>query len=597
MANKEATLLIKIKQMGAESLKTIGDGLESIGKLATAAFGTLSGLVIASIKAYGDQEKATNSLNQSLVTQGIYTADLSKKYTELAAALQKKSTFADEEIIQAQSTLQSYLGQTQVTEGVVKATLDLAAAKGIDLNSAAQLVGKSIGTETNALAKQGIQLSDGASKTERLAEVVGKLSSKFGGQAEAQTKGVGSLIVMKNQMGEVLELIGERLAPVVVILAQYFTDFTSKIESNKSSFDGLVSVSKLFVKGIIIGFSEVINIASSLGAMFGTLFGALAQAASGQFKMAWETLKSGNEEANAEAIQRAKETDAVLASIDAASSERNARKAEAELELLNAQSQAKKDQAALDDEFFAMKSEEELVKMQMQFDMQNNMEAQNRIKQLNDEALHATTREAQIAAHYKKRQAMTQAMYDAELKLAVQNGDLMAVLNSKRVQDFDNTMSNLSKLQNSKNKEMVAIGKAAAIAHIAIDTARGAIAAYSSLAVIPIVGPALGAVAAAALVAYGAEQIGRVNSAHMAEGGIVKSTPGGINAVIGEGGRDEAVIPLPDEGGLLGSTIIINVTGLMGDANSAREFAIVVDRELLNLRRSNQSQAFESGVI
>ena len=73
-------------------------------------------------------------------------------------------------------------------------------------------------------------------------------------------------------------------------------------------------------------------------------------------------------------------------------------------------------------------------------------------------------------------------------------------------------------LQNSKNKSLAAIGKAAAIFQITNDTARGAIAAYASLAPLPVVGPVLGAAAAAAIIAYGAERLSSVSSNSFAVG-------------------------------------------------------------------------------
>jgi hypothetical protein len=171
-------------------------------------------------------------------------------------------------------------------------------------------------------------------------------------------------------------------------------------------------------------------------------------------------------------------------------------------------------------------------------------------------------------------------------------------METDRFHTFEKGMDALAKMQDSKHKELAAIGKAAAIVNIGIDTARGAIAAYTSLAGIPIVGPALGAVAAAALVAYGAEQVSRVNSQHLAEGGIVRATPGGILATIGEGGKDEAVIPLDDDRASgLGSKYVINVYGgMLGTAEDARQFAEVLDRELLAMRRSGSSVSFDSGL-
>jgi hypothetical protein len=47
----------------------------------------------------------------------------------------------------------------------------------------------------------------------------------------------------------------------------------------------------------------------------------------------------------------------------------------------------------------------------------------------------------------------------------------------------------------------------------------------------------------------------------LADGGIIKASPGGTLALIGEGGKDEAVIPLDRMGGMGGNNITINVQG------------------------------------
>lgn len=78
---------------------------------------------------------------------------------------------------------------------------------------------------------------------------------------------------------------------------------------------------------------------------------------------------------------------------------------------------------------------------------------------------------------------------------------------------------NLSALQQSHNKRAKAIGEAAAKAKIVTDTASAAMAAYASLAGIPIVGPGLGAAAAAAAIAAGAVQLGNVGKDNMGGGG------------------------------------------------------------------------------
>jgi hypothetical protein len=61
----------------------------------------------------------------------------------------------------------------------------------------------------------------------------------------------------------------------------------------------------------------------------------------------------------------------------------------------------------------------------------------------------------------------------------------------------------------------------------------------------------------------------------LAQGGIVKATPGGVLALLGEGGRDEAVVPLNSRGGPAaggGNHYTINVTAL--DPNDAAELVV-----------------------
>lgn len=118
-------------------------------------------------------------------------------------------------------------------------------------------------------------------------------------------------------------------------------------------------------------------------------------------------------------------------------------------------------------------------------------------------------------------------------------------------------MSDLISLSNSSNKTLSAIGKTAAVANATIDTYKAINAAYSAMAGIAVVGPALGAAVAAAAIAAGLQNVSQIASVQLADGGLVKAVTGGVPALIGEGGSDEAVLPLDNNramrriGGLL----------------------------------------------
>lgn len=87
----------------------------------------------------------------------------------------------------------------------------------------------------------------------------------------------------------------------------------------------------------------------------------------------------------------------------------------------------------------------------------------------------------------------------------------------------------------------------------------GAMAAYQAMAAIPIVGPALGGIAAAAVMTFGGIMINKLNKQPLPElyqGGIIKGTPQGTPVIVGEKNQTEVVTSLDNLKSMLGSRII-----------------------------------------
>ncbi|MHC4215397.1 MAG: hypothetical protein ACYSWP_18705, partial [Planctomycetota bacterium] len=144
------------------------------------------------------------------------------------------------------------------------------------------------------------------------------------------------------------------------------------------------------------------------------------------------------------------------------------------------------------------------------------------------------------------------AAHNKFLKDEAEFGTLMAEL--KKIQgehEYTATKTaadSLAGLINSENDELKSIGKAATIVQIGMSTAEGALKAFTSLAWIPYVGPVLGGIAAASLIAYGGEQISKVNA--MQTGGIVPGTGSGdIVPTMLEPG--ELVVPKKEVAGVM----------------------------------------------
>lgn len=127
----------------------------------------------------------------------------------------------------------------------------------------------------------------------------------------------------------------------------------------------------------------------------------------------------------------------------------------------------------------------------------------------------------------KKRNAEIKKAQDEEFNLFVQTSNARKLFEeqtyAQRAQTAQKGLSVIAELTKSKSREAFELGKAAAIAQAAISIPVTAIEAYKSLAGIPIVGPGLGAIAAAAAIAIGTSRLNEIRSQRFAfaEGGIV----------------------------------------------------------------------------
>ena len=150
---------------------------------------------------------------------------------------------------------------------------------------------------------------------------------------------------------------------------------------------------------------------------------------------------------------------------------------------------------ALEEEIRALKQEK-----QAELDEKEREQLREQLKTRRD--IRDELAKEQLKENIKRR---NQFLKDEE-KFGTAVAQLNQAFSNERVKAFRETSGQLQQLTQSRNRKLFEIGKAAALANIAIDTARGAVAAYQALAPIPFVGPALGAAAAAALIAFGVEQ-------------------------------------------------------------------------------------------
>ncbi|MEW6506404.1 MAG: hypothetical protein AB1432_01530 [Bacteroidota bacterium] len=220
-----------------------------------------------------EAEKAEVSLRQQL-------GFTSQALLDQAAALQKLTVYEDDSIISAQARIAAFTKDEEQIKKLTEATLDLASAKGMDLNNAADLIAKSFGSSTNALARYGIQAEGVAGSTDRLKQITEGISNLYGGMAQAQAKTFsGRLEQMKNRITDIEEGIGKALLPTLEKLVDALSGVVEEGEKADGFFKGVA------VAGRIVGsvFIVVKTVLMHIGTLLGTIGASLIAVFTGQF--------------------------------------------------------------------------------------------------------------------------------------------------------------------------------------------------------------------------------------------------------------------------------------------------------------------------
>jgi hypothetical protein len=216
------------------------------------------------IDATAEAEKAFALLDNAVEASGAAAGFSALQLADYAGELQKVSTYDDEAIAGAEQLLlrfQSIQG-TNFTDAT-KAVLDLATALNMDLQSAAQLVGKALENPVkgmNQLARSGVVLGDSQkdlikrlTETGRQAEaqeiLLSELEKRYGGAAAAARNTFGGALAgLKNSFDDLLEGDGGGLEGITASLND-LTDLMNS-EEVKKGFQAITS-GVLGVVGIV----------------------------------------------------------------------------------------------------------------------------------------------------------------------------------------------------------------------------------------------------------------------------------------------------------------------------------------------------------
>lgn len=223
MSNKLVSLKVKITANGAQAMvvlagveykaQELAKKLKKIGSTLTKfVTGPLAALAAVSVKTADTQMQAEAKLLNALKGR----EDVQKRLIAQAAELQGRSLFGDEEIINQQAVLAAMGRTEQQINDIIEASAQLSAATGMSLDSAVKNLAKTYGGLAGELGESIPALRELTKEQLMNGDAVKLIKEQYQGFAESAAQaGAGSLVQLKNQLGDLSEQIGMILMPFV----------------------------------------------------------------------------------------------------------------------------------------------------------------------------------------------------------------------------------------------------------------------------------------------------------------------------------------------------------------------------------------------
>ena len=244
-----------LNKLGAQGAKT-GDKLASLTKkvigvvAAYAGFRQIVNFSKECIEAANRQQMAETRLEATLANVKGTTQEGIAALKVYAKELQGVTSIGDEATIQGMSQLGTFQLQTDTIKTLTPALQDLAVAQfgtavsGDQMQQMANLMGKVMAGNVSSLSRYGVIMDETqknilktGTESERAAMLVEVLGQNFGGLAEKMANTpAGRVQQLKNAWGDMQEVIGVKLYPIVT---NFLTYLTGKIPAIQNLLTGV----------------------------------------------------------------------------------------------------------------------------------------------------------------------------------------------------------------------------------------------------------------------------------------------------------------------------------------------------------------------
>ena len=236
-----ATMDQAVAQAGA-SLRSVGAGVAEFGRQAWSVLNSqqlknfasdVTSFVSGYVSEFAKAESANTRLEQSLINAGLAAPEVAKQFNDMAKQIQETSRFSSTEVKEAIAAFVT-IGKVapEAMMETLQATANLAAFMNVDFVSAANVMLRAASSDGEALGRLKTILGDSYVPGMNFAQIIGVINSKFGGQALKDLQSTaGQMEHLKNQMSDINEVIGERLAKSLETVYGWFQKLPEGVQN------------------------------------------------------------------------------------------------------------------------------------------------------------------------------------------------------------------------------------------------------------------------------------------------------------------------------------------------------------------------------
>ncbi len=218
--NAEVKIFIRAQNLAKGVVNGVTTGFNKLKNAVFSVQGAVAALGLYAVKrlatewlkAFGIQQLAVDRLNSSLRNTFKFTIENSKAIQAAASEVQRLTIHGDEAMLAAFTSLNNLVTTLSVEKLIAARTAIVGLADeffGGDVQTAAQMLGKTLSSQVNALTRYGVQVDMTKDANGRLADIIKSTDHLWQQSVETASSLTNEFIQLSNATGDTKEKFGQ----------------------------------------------------------------------------------------------------------------------------------------------------------------------------------------------------------------------------------------------------------------------------------------------------------------------------------------------------------------------------------------------------